>query len=177
MRPFGQTAPGLVVPKLVEPTNGSTYRVTLSGISSPATDRPAGARKRREANSFSFIQCGLKNKSAGLQDIGLLGENDDFRNVAESQSGNGIRTSIVYGYAAGMRIIASQRIDRKAILVIALSFSFGLSVEMVPNILSQFPETLRNLFASGITTGGLTAIVANALIRIDEYKDNKSEEI
>ena len=79
--------------------------------------------------------------------------------------------------AAGMRIIASQRIDRKAILVIALSFSFGLSVEMVPNILSQFPETLRNIFASGITTGGLTAIIANALIRIDEYKDNKEEEI
>ena len=76
-----------------------------------------------------------------------------------------------------MRIIASQRIDRKAILVIALSFSFGLSVEMVPNILSQFPETLRNIFASGITTGGLTAIIANALIRIDEYKDNKEEEI
>lgn len=78
--------------------------------------------------------------------------------------------------AAGMRIIASQRIDRKAILVIALSFSFGLSVELVPEILSQFPETLRNIFASGITTGGLTAIIANTLIHIEEYQDNKDEQ-
>ena len=78
--------------------------------------------------------------------------------------------------AAGMRIIASQRIDRKAILVIALSFSFGLSVELVPEILSQFPETLRNIFASGITTGGLTAIIANTLIHIEEYQDNKEEQ-
>lgn len=77
--------------------------------------------------------------------------------------------------AAGIRIIASQRIDRKAVLVMALSFSIGLSVELVPEILTQFPETIRNIFASGITAGGLTAIIANALIHIDEYKDNKEE--
>lgn len=34
--------------------------------------------------------------------------------------------------AAGIRIIAAQKIDRKATLVMALSFSFGLSVELVP---------------------------------------------
>ena len=70
--------------------------------------------------------------------------------------------------SAGIRIIASQDIDRKATLVIALSFSLGLSVELVPEILSQLPETLKSIFASGITTGGLTAILANALIRIKE---------
>ena len=70
--------------------------------------------------------------------------------------------------AAGIRIIAAQKIDRKATLVMALSFSFGLSVELVPDILCQLPETLCNIFASGITTGGLTAILANLLIRIKE---------
>lgn len=70
--------------------------------------------------------------------------------------------------AAGIRIIAAQEMNRKATLVIAVSFSLGLSVELVPEILCQLPETLRNIFASGITTGGLTAIVANALIRIKE---------
>lgn len=70
--------------------------------------------------------------------------------------------------AAGIRIIASQNIDRKATLVMALSFSFGLSVELVPEILTQLPEVVRNIFASGITTGGLTAILANLLIRIKE---------
>ena len=66
--------------------------------------------------------------------------------------------------AAGIRIIAAQEMNRKATLVIAVSFSLGLSVELVPEILCQLPETLRNIFA----TGGLTAIVANALIRIKE---------
>ena len=70
--------------------------------------------------------------------------------------------------AAGIRIIASQPINRKATLVIAISLSLGLSVELVPDILCQLPDTLRNIFSSGITTGGLTAIVANVLIRIKE---------
>lgn len=70
--------------------------------------------------------------------------------------------------AAGIRIIASQDINRKATLVIAISFSFGLSVELVPEILSQLPETVRNIFSSGITTGGVMAILTNALIQIRE---------
>jgi len=75
--------------------------------------------------------------------------------------------------SAGIRIIASQKIDRKATLVLALSFSLGLSVEMVPEILNQFPDTIKNIFASGITTGGLTAIISNAVIRIKEDTKNK----
>lgn len=70
--------------------------------------------------------------------------------------------------AAGIRIIASQDINRKATLVIAISFSFGLSVELVPEILSQLPDAIRNIFSSGITTGGLVAILTNALIHIKE---------
>lgn len=70
--------------------------------------------------------------------------------------------------AAGIRIIASQTINRKATLVIAISLSLGLSVELVPDILCQLPDTLRNIFSSGITTGGLTAIIANVLIQIKE---------
>ncbi len=70
--------------------------------------------------------------------------------------------------AAGIRIIASQDINRKATLVIAISFSFGLSVELVPEILSQLPLTVRNIFSSSITTGGLVAILTNALIHIKE---------
>ncbi|MBO7302519.1 MAG: purine permease [Bacteroidaceae bacterium] len=70
--------------------------------------------------------------------------------------------------AAGIRIIASQKINRKATLVIAISFSLGLSVELVPEMLSQLPEGVRSVFSSGITTGGLTAILTNAFIRIKE---------
>jgi xanthine permease len=70
--------------------------------------------------------------------------------------------------AAGIRIIASTEITRKAVLVMAISFAMGLSVELVPNILDKMPTMIKTIFSSGITTGGLTAIIANALIRIKE---------
>ncbi|WP_028898059.1 nucleobase:cation symporter-2 family protein [Prevotella sp. HUN102] len=70
--------------------------------------------------------------------------------------------------AAGIRIIAATTINRKAVLVMAISFAMGLSVELVPNILGQMPDVIKNIFSSGITMGGLTAILANAFIRIKE---------
>lgn len=70
--------------------------------------------------------------------------------------------------ASGVRIIASQDINRKAILVLAVSFACGLGVELVPDILSQTPAWIKGTFSSGITTGGLVAIIANIVIRIKE---------
>lgn len=79
-------------------------------------------------------------------------------------------TLLMFGTVAtaGIRIIASQPIGRKEILVIAVSLALGLSVEMVPNILAGLPDTLRSIFSSGITTGGMAAIVSNLLIRVKD---------
>jgi len=73
--------------------------------------------------------------------------------------------------AAGIRIIASQEINRKATLVLAVSLSLGLGVELMPDILKLAPESIKGIFTSGITTGGLTAILANALIHVKEEKE------
>lgn len=72
--------------------------------------------------------------------------------------------------AAGIRIIAAQEINRKATLVLAVSLSLGLGVELMPDILKTAPEAIKGIFASGITTGGLTAIIANIFIRVKEDK-------
>ena len=68
--------------------------------------------------------------------------------------------------AAGVRIIASTKMDRQAVLVLAISFAMGMSVELVPDILSQMPSVIKSIFSSGITTGGVTAMIANACIRV-----------
>ena len=70
--------------------------------------------------------------------------------------------------AAGIRIISSQEIGRKETLVLAVSLSLGLGVELMPDVLQQAPEAIRSIFSSGITTGGLTAIIANIVIRVKE---------
>ena len=68
--------------------------------------------------------------------------------------------------AAGIRIVSSQEIGRKETLVLAVSLSLGLGVELMPDVLKQAPEAIRSIFSSGITTGGLTAIIANIVIRV-----------
>lgn len=77
-------------------------------------------------------------------------------------------TLLMFGTVAvaGVRIIASTKMDRKAVLVLAISFAMGLSVELVPDILSQMPSVIKSIFSSGITTGGVTAMIANACIRV-----------
>lgn len=70
--------------------------------------------------------------------------------------------------ASGVRIIASQNINRKAILVLAVSFACGLGVELAPDIFLQAPQWVKGIFSSGITTGGLAAIISNIVIRIKE---------
>jgi xanthine permease XanP len=51
---------------------------------------------------------------------------------------------------------------------LAVSLSLGLGVELIPDILINAPDAIKGIFSSGITTGGLTAIVANAVIRVKE---------
>ena len=70
--------------------------------------------------------------------------------------------------AAGIRIIASQPIGRKETLVLALSFGAELGVELCPDILSHAPTAVKGIFGSGLVTGGLVAIVSNAILRIKE---------
>ena len=79
-------------------------------------------------------------------------------------------TLLMFGTVAadGVRIISTQKVTRKAGLVMVLSFTVGLSVELVPDILSKFPQEISTLFSSGITTGGIVAILSNILIRIKE---------
>lgn len=48
--------------------------------------------------------------------------------------------------AAGIRIIASQEINRKATLVLAVSLSLGLGVELMPDILNTAPEAVKGIF-------------------------------
>lgn len=70
--------------------------------------------------------------------------------------------------ASGVRIIASQNISRKGVLVLAISFACGLGVELAPDVLIQAPSWVKGIFSSGITTGGLAAIISNIVIRIKE---------
>lgn len=75
-------------------------------------------------------------------------------------------TIIMFGTvaASGIRIIASSIIDRRGILIMAISLGLGLGVAFRPEILNIFPQLMKQIFGSAITTGGLTAIFLNVVL-------------
>jgi xanthine permease XanP len=66
--------------------------------------------------------------------------------------------------AAGIKIIASSVINRRGMIIMAISLGLGLGVVFVPQFLSHFPELARAIFGSAVTTGGLTAILLNIVL-------------
>lgn len=80
-------------------------------------------------------------------------------------------TIVMFGTvaAAGIKIIASSEsgLDRRDVLILAVSLSLGLGVELVPEALQDLPTTVTTVFGSPITTGGLTALVLNLVLPRD----------
>lgn len=75
-------------------------------------------------------------------------------------------TLVLFGSiaVAGIRILATQPIDRKAIYVMAVSFGFGLGVSLVPDALKGLPDALQKVIGSPITISGLTAILMTLVL-------------
>ena len=79
-------------------------------------------------------------------------------------------TLVMFGTvaAAGIRLMGSAGFGRKNMLVAATSLGAGLAVTLEPRLLGQLPDWARQLFGSGIMTGTLAAIAAQALAGRDE---------
>ena len=65
--------------------------------------------------------------------------------------------------ASGIKILKRVPMNRRNMLIIAVSFGLGLGVMMVPEVVKQLPKMAQNILSSAITTGGLTAIILNTL--------------
>ncbi|WP_321946240.1 nucleobase:cation symporter-2 family protein [Paraburkholderia sp. J10-1] len=63
--------------------------------------------------------------------------------------------------ASGINILAGTHLDRRALLIIAVSLALGLGVSQVPEILTSLPHALKNVLESGVATGGICALVMN----------------
>ncbi|WP_408673095.1 uracil-xanthine permease family protein [Xenorhabdus szentirmaii] len=74
-------------------------------------------------------------------------------------------TIVMFGTiaASGIRIVSREPLNRRAIMIIALSLSVGLGISQQPSILQFAPDWVRNLLSSGIAAGGLTAILLNLI--------------
>ncbi|MCW2487972.1 uracil-xanthine permease [Candidatus Symbiopectobacterium sp. NZEC127] len=79
-------------------------------------------------------------------------------------------TIVMFGTiaASGVRIVSREPLNRRAIMIIALSLAVGLGVSQQPLILQFAPDWLKTLLSSGIAAGGITAIVLNLVFPHEE---------
>jgi xanthine permease XanP len=75
-------------------------------------------------------------------------------------------TTVMFGSiaVAGLSIVASANLDRRAMIIVAVSLAMGLGVLYAPEIFADKPAIIKNLFGSSISTGGLTAILLSWLL-------------
>ena len=85
---------------------------------------------------------------------------------AMPQSVLGGATIIMFGTVAvaGIKILAGVHMDRRATTIAAVSFGLGLGVTFVPSIVGAMPPLIKDMFSSGVATGGICALCLNAFL-------------
>lgn len=75
-------------------------------------------------------------------------------------------TTVMFGSiaVAGLSIVSSVKLDRRAMIIVAVSLAMGLGVVYSPEIFNDKPAIIKNLFGSSISMGGLTAILLSWLL-------------
>jgi xanthine permease XanP len=114
-----------------------------------------------------FVFLGLSPLLAGV-----------FRIMPEPVLGGA--TILMFGTVAvaGIRILATQHLGSREILIVAVSLGIGLGVTMVPDILKNIaPPEIKNVFSSGITAGGLTAILLSLVLPIRKTNEDNQNEV
>ncbi|MBD2307367.1 purine permease [Chroococcidiopsis sp. FACHB-1243] len=94
-------------------------------------------------------------------------------------------TIIMFGsiVVAGINILSSVELDRRAMVIVGTSLAMGLGVTYTPEIVDALPLAIKNVLSSGISAGGLTAILLNWLLPYDrkegatEQDDSNADEL
>ncbi len=68
-------------------------------------------------------------------------------------------------FASGAAIFhRSVELSQRNLVILAVAMGLGLGAELRPQVLMLLPEDLRAFFGSGLITGGLTALLLNAVL-------------
>ncbi|MEO1692876.1 MAG: xanthine permease XanP, partial [Cyanobacteria bacterium J06631_6] len=64
----------------------------------------------------------------------------------------------------GIKILSCVNLTKRNSIILALSLGLGLGVSVVPEALEQMPSLIKSIFSSGISTGGITALLLNIVL-------------
>jgi xanthine permease XanP len=177
---------------IAEPVEGSLYMRRIKGgiLGDGINCLMAAVFNTFPVTTFSQNNGVIQMTGVGSRYVGffiagtlfLLGLVPIFGGVFQSlpQPVLGGATVVMFGAiaVAGMDIITSVDLDRRDLIIVAVSLALGLGVVYVPEIFEGKPALVENIFASATATGGLTAVLLNWLLpRNLELKEAKESEI
>lgn len=70
----------------------------------------------------------------------------------------------------GLQVITSRMLDVRRTFVVGIALIFGLSVEMVPGLYRQVPNSFSPLFSSALSLATVLAVTLNLLFRLGVAK-------
>ncbi|WP_428843065.1 nucleobase:cation symporter-2 family protein [Sphaerothrix gracilis] len=75
-------------------------------------------------------------------------------------------TLIMFGTvaAAGIKILSTVNFTKRSAIILATSLGLGLGVTFSPELLEATPPLVKSIFSSGISTGGLCALLLNIVL-------------
>lgn len=158
-----------------EPVEGPVWMQRIKGgvLVNGANSLPAGVFNTFPSSVFAqnngVIQItGVASRYVGIWIAGMLVVLGLFPVVAgvlqavpEPVLGGAAMVMFGAVAASGINILAGVHLDRRALLIIAVSLALGLGVSQVPDILNSLPHALKNVLESGVATGGICALVMN----------------
>ncbi len=70
---------------------------------------------------------------------------------------------LLFGLVAvsGLRLIAMPGLGQREAVIVAMSLGIGLGLPTQPGLIASFPVLFRSVLESGISAGGLTALILN----------------
>ncbi|NJL87266.1 MAG: purine permease [Leptolyngbyaceae cyanobacterium SM1_1_3] len=75
-------------------------------------------------------------------------------------------TLIMFGTvaAAGIKILSMVNFTKRSAIILATSLGLGLGVTFSPDLLDALPPLIKSIFSSGISSGGICALLLNILL-------------
>ena len=142
----GTVAAGLLGTLGVNPSATSLGLATATGVTS-----------RRIAWAIGGIFCALAflPKAAALLAI-----------MPRSVIGAALVFTGAFVFVNGLEIIMSRKLDARKTLVIGLSFTVGIAVDLYPAFFAKLPAVLQPFLSSSLALGTLAALLLNGAFRL-----------
>ena len=69
--------------------------------------------------------------------------------------------------AAGLNVLAEEKMTRRTMIIIAISLAFGLGLNLVPTAVQYLPGVIKTLATSAVAPTALMAIMLNLILPKD----------